>query len=100
MISLYIDYNGSNYRLPIGTNILNGKQLKKLLKYIGTITIYKSTRIWINGNYITNTMTLIFDQDRQHVTCITDEWGISEENGMELPTLNVISIDDPIITIE
>lgn len=99
--NLLIEYVNNAYKFPIGTNILTGKLLRKLIKrYMSnTIAIENYSRLWLNGHYISDDTILIYNDDN-NVTLFTNEWGGSEEDGMFMPTIITIVVTDPIIYVE
>ena len=98
---LYFNYDGQLYKFPIGTNIVTGKQIKKLIKtFLPQFTVYKSTRLWISGFNIRDCTMLVFRESGK-VLVLTDDWLTTEtEEGMPLPTINPLTLDDNIITID
>lgn len=97
---LYFKYNDGEYKFPVGTNILTGKHIRKVIKtYIPTFVIYKSTRLWIGGYHINDSTVLIFDDSK--VVILTDEWTNTEDdNGLLVPTISTIVLDNTVIVID
>lgn len=99
--NLHIEYNNNAYKFPIGTNILTGKLLRKLIKryMFDTITIENYNRLWLNGHYISDDTILIYNDDN-NVVLFTNEWGGSNEEDRFIPSIITIPISDPIIYVE
>lgn len=118
---LFFKYKNEDYKFPIGTNILTGKLLRKLIKQYmyPTIILEKYSRIWIGGHYVSDESILIYNGDGgnggdngdggnggddggsvEHVILFTDKWGVSEENGLIVPSIVTINVDDVTLYIE
>lgn len=97
---LFLKYEDNDYKFPIGTNILTGRLLRKLIKQFmsDTIALQKYTRLWLGGHYVSDDTILIYDEEK--VVLFTDEWGASEENGLIIPSIITTDVLSPVLYIE
>lgn len=97
---LLLRYKDQEYKFPIGTNILTGKLLRKLIKKFmyETIHLEKYSRIWLGEHYLSDDSIFIYDVDR--IVLFTNQWGVSEEDGLFIPSIITKDIRDMILTIE
>lgn len=97
---MYLRSLNEDYKFPIGTNIITGKLLRKLIKQFmySDIPLEKYSRIWIDSYYISDDTILIYDNES--VTLFTNEWAASEEDGLTIPTIVTVNITSPILYIE
>lgn len=108
--NIFLRYKNNEYKFPIGTNILTGKLLRKLIKQFmyETIQLEKYNRIWLGEHYISDDTILIYPDNNNNINnknnnaivLFTDVWGVSEEDGLLIPSIVTININDVILNIE